>query len=379
MQRNKTEDVKIAERILGIVGYALDMCFVFKPYDKVDLNDVLLAFRSITQKAGIGISRKCDVEEYVSNAYSGYMRRFARIPRKLIVEQYGDQLGDNVQNAHKALIADKPSHIIEDDRVMVELKGGHVDYDSLSDPRYIMIQKVALTPKITAVKVIVNSMLQKYIWKEFANINAMVGILLSSHYKCEILYGRVTAVSSNNETAGMITRGKLHELVTEKGVLQEELGRYNLDINGVLDTIDSSVGALHAGREIRAATGAIRGICQDVGAMDSYASLINYIEKRTIPQVRDKKKLPDLAKLTSFSKQFIEKESKIIETLDGRQVNGAADALGSAISAYLTYWSLLNVDPQAEDLFAVMKMLDGGPWPFVRRPSRKSENTSESS
>lgn len=366
-KRNKKLDRRTGEKALEKYGFSLDVALCRANYEKIKMEDIVNSVRGILSYGGLGIERKCDVEEYIGKSYSGYLRRFGRAKRSLIIASYGEEYADTLTTAHKAIFADKPN-VIEEDEVLIELKGGYMDADQHSDPRYIMIQKIGLDEKHTAVRVVYNSIIPKKIWGEMRDINLLLSSIISKMYGIDVVYGRVTSLSLMGEATAMFSNGKTKEIVGSKGAFQEELNLIGLDINDILDTMDIQIGALHASRELRSITDALEGVCQRAGAGESFTKLINYLEREVIPEVRESKELPKHSEVHEFSKKFIRAESKndklTVEALDKddrkfmeNSLDSLAESLSQTIIAYLTYHNLLYVTPEAEDAFLVLKPL----------------------
>jgi len=358
---NKNLDTKLGEKLIGKHGFSLDTGLVFLPFDKIHMKDLIRALRGIIAHGGLGIQRECDIEEYIEKSYSGYLRRFGRAKRKLIIEQYGELYADTLGESHKALLTDKPSVTMEDDEVLVELKGGYMDYDQYSDPRFVMIQKVGISPNHTIVRIIYNSRLPKEVWSEFYNINLLMSSVISHMYECDVIYGRATCLSLMGEASALISRGKCRDIVETKGIFQEELAVVGTTINELLNQLDIEIATLYAARELRAISDSIEGICERAGAKDSFYELIKYLERETLPEVKKKGTIPRLTVLKTFSEEFILKETSISKEdlhANGNQVlDSLTYSLTHSVASYLTYSVFLTRDPNAESSFLVLKPL----------------------
>jgi len=354
MRKQMSVDEQLINKMLDKYGYSFDMAIVMKDYSKLDTNKLEAILRGTLKRGNLAIARECDVEEFISKSYSVYMRRMGRMKRKLLIEHYGDMYEDTLKTAHKALIADRPN-IVEDDRVLVELKGGRVDHDALCDPRYISLQKVKIIDGITSVKVSCNSKLHKFIWSHMININLLICGSISKVYDCEAIFGRATSLSVRDETIARFSRGKEKQVVSGKGLLDDELYAMGLTVNGVLDAVDINLGALYCTREIEVTIDAIQTMCANIGAKDSWRSLIKYLDTNTIPQIRNHTTLPRFTTLYNFSKKFITAEKQ--EKIDKDQIESMAATLAAVISKYLMYISFLKTEPQAEMKFYVLNRL----------------------
>lgn len=347
-------DKAIADKFISKYGFAFDMFLIFKNWKKIDMNILQRAFAGIIARGGLRIMREVDVEEFVEKSYSVYMRRFARLPRKMLYTHYKNVYGEIANNAHKAFLTDRPHNI--DDDLLIEIKGGHVDVDSLSAPGYISIMKTRIAEDITAIKIIYNSQLHKLFWEEMVNINMMVGGVLTSHYETEGLYGRSTSLSIRSETIARVAKGQVKEMVSDRGVLQNDLASYGLDINKVLDICDSEVSALNVPTELRMIYETMEVQCKETQTIDSLPSLIKRIEGHIIPKTQEAGKLPSLAETFNFAKQFIQATStgkfgtmKMKERGPGEgELEPACAALAQSILAYVRYATLLNVEPNCE-------------------------------
>lgn len=358
MFKKKDVDAQLIDKLAKKYGYSLDIAVIFKPFDQISMHDVVNLFASIVRHGQIGVSRECDVEEFVANSYSSYLRRYGRIERKLIIEMYGDMYADTLMSAHKAIIADTPNKVVSDKEVLVELQGGHVDHDQYSDPHYVMIQKVELGPKHTVIKIAGNSQVHKYVWADFINMSMFMAAAGSKFWNCEAIFCRATSISARSEQLAIFYQGKMRgEVVSAKGVVAEELGAFGYKINEVMDKIDISVATLHAGREVRVAADALENLCIKAGCRESFRNLVRYLETVTIPKAREEKTLPKLSTINGFCADFIDKES--ILDLKEFPVDHRADVaakMAAVISSYLTNVSLLTVNPTAENSFLVMEL-----------------------
>lgn len=358
MFKKRDVDSQLIDKLARKYGYSLDIAIVFKPFEQIEMSELINLFASVVRHGEISVARECDVEEFVTNSYSSYLRRYGRIERKLIIEMYGDMYADTLTTAHKAIIADTPSKMVSDKEVLIELQGGHNDYDQYSDPHYVMIQKVKLGPKHTAIKVAGNSQVHKYVWADFINNNMFMAAVASKYWNCEAIFCRATSISARSEQLAIFYQGKMRgEVVAAKGVVAEELGAFGYKINEIMDTIDISIATLHAGREIRVAADALENLCAKAGCRESFRGMVRYLETVTMPKAREEKTLPKLATIQEFCMEFIAKES----TLDLKEfpVDHRVDIstkMAAVISSYLTTSSLLTVNPTAENAFLVMNL-----------------------
>ena len=337
-------------------GFFFDMFIIEYPYDKCNMKEIKQVVNGLIHNGGLSIKRDCDVEEFIKNSYSTYQRRFARMPRSLVVQHYGGLYEETMKTAHHAIIADKPQAIINEDEVLLELQGGVIDHDVLSNPWYVSIQKVKLDDTYTAIKMSYNSYLRKA-WENLMDINLMISTILSHIYNTSSLYGRVTSLSIMGETVIHSSGGKITNTNPGKGSLQEELEMIGYGVNEILDKVDITIGALHAGRELRVAHSAIKEITTKAKCKNSLNDLITRIEKTIVPKVREKDKMPEYIDLFNFSKGFLKSESEEIGTKDIEDDSGTSEldtiamALAPAISSYIMYSNLIDKDVAAEMLF----------------------------
>jgi hypothetical protein len=362
---SKTLDIDkvLAEKFINKYGFAFDMFLLFRPYDKVKMSDIRKAFGGIVASGNFKIERQCDVEEFVKNSYSVYMRRFARVPRSMLYTHYKSVYGSMVDEAHKAFLTDRPINI--EDEVMVEVKGGVVDVDSLSAPGYVSIMKVKVKEDITAIKVIYNSQLHRVFWPDMVNINLYVGTVLTSVYDTEGIYGRSTSLSIRSETLFKVAKGQLKETIAEKGVLQNDLRNYGLDINTVLDICDSEVSALNAPLEMATIHDVLTTQCKETETIDSLPDLIRNLENVIIPSVKENGSLPTYAEAFKYSKSFIKDRSKgklgEISPKDSAvesEIDAYAASLAQSVLAYIRYSTLLNIVPNCEMEYLVLGLID---------------------
>lgn len=364
-------DKAIADKFISKYGFAYDMFLIFKEWEKIDMEIVKRAFSGIISRGGLKVERECDVDEFVEKSYSVYMRRFARMPRSMLFNHYKNVYGDIAATSHKAFLTDRPHNI--DDDLMVEIKGGHIDADSLSAPGYVAIMKTRIadrirlpdgnfTEGITAIKVIYNSQLHRIFWEDMVNINMMLGGILTSYYETEGLYGRSTSLSIRSETLARVAKGQIKEMVSDRAVLQTDLQNYGLDINKVLDICDSEVSALNVPIELRMIYETMEQLCKDTETSESLPMLVKRIETHVIPKVVSAGKLPNLAEVMTFAMEFIKDTSKGKfgtlkdkgETRIDGELEPAAAALGQAILAYVRYATLLNVEPKCQMKYLVL-------------------------
>lgn len=357
-------DKAIAEKFMTKYGFAYDMFLIFENWKEIPMSTIIKAFNGIIARGGLKVERECDVEEFIEKSYSVYIRRFARMPRRTLYEHYKSVYGDTVKLSHKAFMTDKPNAI--DEEVLVEIKGGHIDADSLSAPGYLSILKVRITDQITGIKVIYNSQLHKLFWEDMININMMLGGVLTSIYETEGIYGRSTSLSIRSETLVRIAKGQIKETIQERGVLQNDLKNYGLDINKILDICDSEVSALNVPTELRMIYDTIETQCKETGTSKSLVKLIKRIEDYVIPMVREKGSLPTLAETFTFARGFLlsesrekfanlvsrpdDKEKKMLEN----ELDSLSAGLAQSILAYVRYSTLLTVEPQCEMKYLVL-------------------------
>jgi hypothetical protein len=352
-------DKLLAEKFISKYGFSFDMFLIFRPYEKVSMSDIRRTFGGIITKGGFKIERQCDIEEFVKNSYSVYMRRFARVPRSMLYSHYRSVYGDIVDKSHKAFLTDRPVDI--QDEVMVEVKGGSVDADALSAPGYVSLMKIKINKDITAIKVVYNSTLHKVFWQDMVNINLYVGTVLTSVYNTEGIYGRSTSLSIRSETLFKVAKGQLKETLAEKGVLQKDLEGYGLTINGVLDICDSEVSALNAPLEMTTIHDVIKTQCKETQTLDSLPALINRIESYVIPAAKEAGELPKFAEVFKFAKAFIKDTSKRDlgdisnkDSVKESEADNYAASLAQSILAYVRYSTLLNVVPNCEMDYLVL-------------------------
>jgi hypothetical protein len=357
-------DKAIAEKFINKYGFAFDMFLLFKNWKKIEMKDIQKAFAGIIARGGLKVDRECSVDEFVEKSYSVYMRRFARMPRKMLYNHYKNVYGDIVNNAHKAFLTDRPHNI--DDDLLVEIKGGHIDADSLSAPGYVALMKTRIADNITAIKVIYNSQLHRIFWSEMVNINMMVGGVLTSIYETEGLYGRSTSLSVRSETIARVAKGQVKETLQERSALQNDLVNYGLDINKVLDICDAEVSALNVPTELRMIYETMETQCKETGTIDALGSLIKRIESHVIPATQESKKLPSLAETFTFAREFIMDTSatKFGSLRDGStdkkyidsELDSASAGLAQSILAYTRYATLMSEEPQCEMKYLVLSV-----------------------
>jgi len=369
---SKTLDIDkvLAEKFISKYGFSFDMFLLFRPYDKVKMSDVRKAFGGIITKGNFKIERQCEVDEFVKNSYSVYMRRFARVPRSMLYSHYKSVYGDVVDEAHKAFLTDRPINI--EDEVMVEVKGGAVDVDSLSAPGYVSLMKVKIKDDITAIKIIYNSQLHRVFWPDMVNINLYVGTVLTSLYDTEGIYGRSTSLSIKSETLFKVAKGQLKETIAEKGVLQNDLKNYGLDINTVLDICDSEVSALNAPLEMGMIHDVLKTQCKETETLDSLPDLIRNLEGSIIPSVKETGHLPTYAEAFKYAKGFIKDRSigKLGEIAPKdsaveNEIDTYSASIAQSILAYIRYSTLLNIVPNCEMEYLVLGLIDKNIMPVT--------------
>ncbi len=345
-------DKLLAEKFISKYGFAFDMFLIFRPYEKVLMSDIRRAFGGIISKGGFKIDRVCTVEEFIKNSYSVYMRRFARVPRSMLYTHYKSVYGDVVDKAHKAFLTDRPVNI--EDEVMVEIKGGSIDADSLSAPGYVSIIKVKITDEITAIKIVYNSQLHRVFWSDMININLYVGTVLTSLYNTEGIYGRSTSLSIRSETLFKVAKGQLKETLAEKGVLQKDLENYGLSINNILDLCDAEISALNAPLEMTMIHDVMKSQCKETETLDSLPDLVKRIEGHVIPSAVESGQLPSFNETFKFAKGFIKDRSKgkfgevELKGSVESELDSYSASLAQSILAYVRYSTLLNVTPNCE-------------------------------
>ena len=338
-------------------GYFFDMFIIEYPYEKCNMKDIKQVLNGLIQTGNIEIKRECDVEEFITNSYSTYQRRFARMPKSLVVQHYGELYKNTMERAHHAIIADRPQALLETDEVLMELKGGNIDHDALANMWYVSLQKVKLNNTHTAIKMSYNSYLRNRVWPQLMDINLMISTVLSKVYNTSSSYGRVTSLSIMGEMVVHSSGGKISNVNPGKGILQEEMEMIGYTVNSVLDTVDITIGALHAGRELRIAYEAIHSIATQAKCDHSTDKLIHRIEHEIMPQIRSVDKLPEYVDLFNFSKGFIQSESTQIGKNDIEPAKGSSElytmamSLAPAISSYIMYSNLLDKDVAAEMMF----------------------------
>jgi len=240
------------------------------------------------------------------------------------------------------------------------MKGGYVDCDVYSDPRYLAIQKVELRKGLTAVKVLYNTTLQHKVWKQILDINLYMAGVLSNVYQTEVVFGRVTSLSIQNETVVTLSNGKNRGNVSGKGVLNDELKAIGFPkgVNEVLNTVDVQVAALHSVRELRAIQATMKEMVTNLGAEPAYLRLVSNLDKSVIPQVVEKNTMPTFLDLHKFAREFIRKEAttKIgqIKATGENAEDVYAAKLAAVMSKYIMYSTLLGIDARAEMYFYVL-------------------------
>ena len=347
-------DEQLANKLLSKYGYSFDMAIVMTNHSKVTKQLVETALRSVLSKGNIIIRKECDVEEFIVKSYSVYLRRMGRVKRELLVESYGDLYADTLETSHKALISDKPNILDNDKEIVFELKGGSVDHDSLSDPRYLSIHIVPISDSLTSVKVSYNSRLNKRVWNKMIDINLMMASAISFLLEVDVIFGRATSLSIRNEIVARFSRGKERGVVSGKGVLNDELASSGLSINSVLDMVDIKIGILFCTRELTTTQDALTELCKSIGSPKSYNKLISYLSTEIIPAVTDQSKLPLFSTLYSFSREFIRAEKDDSVKMDKQEIDSSAGTLAAVISKYLMYVTFLRIDPTAEMFFYVI-------------------------
>jgi len=347
-------DEQLANKLLTKYGYSFDMAIVMANYKKVTKQIIETALRSVLSKGNVVLKKECDVEEFIKKSYSVYLRRMGRVRRDLLVESYGELYADTLETSHKALISDKPNIIDNDKEIVFELKGGSIDHDSLSDPRYVSIHIVPISNDLTSIRVSYNSRLNKNIWSKMIDINLMLASAISFLLDCDAIFGRATSLSIRNEIVARFSRGKERGVISGKGVLNDELSSSGLSINSVLDSVDVKIGILFCTRELATTQDAIMEICKNIGSPKSYNSLIAYLTNDIIPSVTDQTKLPLFSTLYGFSREFINAEKNDNGRFDKQEIDSMAGTLAAVVSKYLMYVTFLKIDPSAKMYFYVL-------------------------
>lgn len=366
----QSESEKKYEKILGKFGYQFDMALIMKPYEKVDMVTVERVFRGIIQRGNLKVRRVLDVEEFVKAARPVFQKRFGRAKKKIIIDHFGDLYAQTLKNAHRAFLVDRPN--VNEDHVDVELTAELSEADALSNPFCVMIQKVKVTDKITAVKVVYNSMLHRFFWADMIDINLAMSGILSQVFKCECVYGRTTSLSIRAETCAHFSNGHSKEIISEKSALEETLrDGYDLSVNRVLDTVDIEIATLHAFRELKLIQDSIGAICEATGTKHAQGDLMRFLEEKVLPAAREEQTMPSLRMLARLSKDFIRDKSTkaqdIAEFVDGKSsrgesalgdLNSIAVSLAKALSGFIMYMNLLNRNAYAEITFLQLEHVD---------------------
>lgn len=362
-------DKKLIDKLMLKYGFSYDAFILFIRPQKVPLELIRQVFDGVADKACLRIYRECTIEEYVEKSFSGYMRRFVRMPRKLIYDHYERVYGDIYTNAHKAVIGDRPNIPVEEEKVLVEIKGGHVDFDSLSAPGYISIQKIPIKENMVLIRIICNSMLHKYWWTGFLDINFHVGVILTKLLHCEGFYGRATSMSLRSELLARAAYGKVKEMVSEKKVLENELEQNGLTINTVLDICDTKVGIKCAEFELRNIAKAFRDLFESLGIGYLYPEMVKAIETKVIPVVKEKDAFPSFRSTITFCRDFLLdklKDDKSIADLileGGEKVEDTllevAGSIAKCLLAYVRYYTYLEQTSDAEIGYYVLEPTRG--------------------
>lgn len=354
-----TLDGQLVNKFIEKYGYSLDMAIIYRDYDKVKMSELKAALSACLSHGLITITKQVDVEEYIANSYSSFMRRFVRVPRSLVDSTYG-KMYEKTSAAHKALLADKP-HAHQADNIGIQISAGHVDHDSLSNPWYIALYKIKLAPGITGVKVVGNSWVHKMIWRDFININILMSATLSKLYNNETLFARVISLSARSETIARYSQGKEKAMLTGKGALQDELRAVNLDVNKVMDISDLNISCLHIERELKLAKDSLKNFMDKVGIdkSKSLIPLIKYLEQTILPQVMEKDALPSFTTLYKFSQKFINDErDKSLPALVKDERESIAGTMAAILSSYLMKMRLISKEPDAEVAYYRMKKIN---------------------
>lgn len=359
------------QKILGKFGYQFDMALLMKSYEKVDMNTIERVFRGIIQRGNLQVIRNMDVEQFTTAARTVYQKRFGRAKKKVIIDHFGDLYANTLRNAHRAFLVDRPD--INEDHVEVELSADLSEAETLTSPFCLMIQKVRVTDKITAVKVVYNSMLHRYIWPDMIDINLFMAGVLSQVFRCECLYGRTTSLSIRAEMCAHISNGHSKEIISEKSALEDTLKEYNLSVNTVLDTVDIEIATLHAFRELKLVQDSIGMICKATGTEDGKIELIRFLEDKIIPAAREENSMPSLRMLARLARDFIKDKSNKLKDIENfvdgggkkdlkgsqsEELNSISVSLAQCLSGYIMYRNLVNREPMAEVSFLQMQYVD---------------------
>ena len=355
------------QKILGKYGYQFDMALLLKPYEKVDMNIVEKVFRGIIQRGNLRVRKHMDVEEFTKSARIVYQKRFGRAKKKIIIDHFGELYANTLKNAHRAFLVDRPD--INEDHVEVEVDASLSEAESLSNPFCLMIQKVKVSDKITAIKVVYNSMIHRAIWPDMMDINLAMAGILSQVLRCECVYGRTTSLSIRAELCAHISNGQSKEIIAEKSALEDTLKEYNLSVNQVLDTVDIEIATLHAFRELLMIQETLGQICEATGTKHAQRELVRFIEEKVLPAARDERTMPSLRMLAKLARDFIKDKSTKLNDIIGfteegvssakrDELNSVSVALSQCLSGYIMYVSLINRQAFAEVLFLQLEYVD---------------------